>query len=544
MNFLTKLSKLLAGEAALSSAAVETRQNFELTAEDVYGHFNIPGLRDSNDLLWFKSRWNLKDDPLLRSVLVEDVLRKDTFFENRQALVTYCFKSDLHNSGLFEAMIDLGEREVAIEAFISDPSSQVRNFNILGESQLDVFFHDLKASPNRNLFYQTLSPNNQSKSNQKANIFKHSNEFLPLPLQLEIVTRSILDNEIPLELYSNILAIFETEELISVMIKAIKRHRYSTISNISRSELYGVLTIIWEAHAFNDANRDLLDYFVPGLKKQIEAEKKSRASNFLRLKSNTADKAELYFDSICRAMRHILKMLLTDSFTLEQLRITRNELVSPMVTNLIITMALNFDRINLIDELLPLIPSDQFNSVLDMVLATANNENVLACRLHLISIVLKMVFTHLRPEFQAGIINSKSFFDFLILNYMVSNINISNEKIVVIFEADPELISFGSPQEIHHEINIAQKDHIFNYLMSHLRFKSAEVLSRFLDDIYNYHDKEKLGIYALLPNNVSLDNLLLIGTNQSLIEKFARLNLNNRLKIEAKSSLTYSTDLS
>lgn len=413
------------------------------------------------------------------------------------------------------------------------------NFNILGESQLDVFFQDLKASPNKNLFYQALCPpNNQSKSNQKVEKFKHLNAFLPL--QLEIVTRSILDNEIPHELYSNILDTFETKELISVMVKAIKRHGYSTNSDISRSELYGVLTIIWEAHSFNDANRNLLDYFVPGLKKQIEAENKSfksRLSNVLMSKNNTADKAELYFDSICRAMRSILKMLLTDSSTLEQLRITGSELVSPMVTNLIITMALNFDRINLIDELLPLILSDQFNSVLDMVLATANNENVLACRLHLISIVLKMVFTHLRPEFQAGIINSKSFFDFLILNYKVSNINISNEKIVVIFEADPELISFGSPQEIHHEINIAQTNRIiFNYLMTHLRFKSAEVLSRFLDDIGNYHDKEKLGIYAFLLNNVSLDNLLLIGTNQSLIEKSARLNLNIHLK-EINSSV-------
>lgn len=112
MNFLAKLSKLLAGEVALSSAAVETRQNFELTAEDVNARFNIPGLRDSNDLLWFKSRWNLKDDPLLHLVLAEDVLRMDSFFENRQALVTYCFKSDLRNSELFEAMIDLGEQRL------------------------------------------------------------------------------------------------------------------------------------------------------------------------------------------------------------------------------------------------------------------------------------------------------------------------------------------------------------------------------------------------------------------------------------------------
>jgi hypothetical protein len=441
---------------ALTETTFAANVNSSLSRANQIGEYlSFSGLKESDDLNWFKTRMSLKNDPFLRKTLIADVQHPTRFTANRGTLAKYCLEqpvSDEDYAGLVRVLIE-SKYYASIIDLIKTDATNFLNLVDVPEDSCDAIYRIIKRNKDsRSDFYESLS-------------------FVPQSnrLNIRIYANSILDPEIPEKWYIEGIST-KGEMLFEILFDVIKNAKTSEY----KQEIY------WRA--MNVLNKCSHDY--PG------ADAARMALNMLVVPGKVTMEA-LGITSRCLQNNFTYKFLISAAYALN-----KNLLIDEMISSLSHSQM----RLNFVESLLKgtqYYSGDQYVAFVLRIFGKLSDEAQQA----------------LLDERWAT-----PFFNFLLKNFKIYFTVKKQQNLKITFSTDNEyLVNNNLNYRFDYLVEIPGTLEQLMEWFSNARFASATAFTDFINGISKSTAFKSLK-ERHIPVSINIDTFILIATNQDLID--------------------------
>lgn len=432
------------------------------SAVEVFEQFGIPGLRDSTDLEWFSSRWNLENVKFFNDILKFSVLSSDIFFDNRIPLIKHLFEGekkgedDQFDSELVQVLIDLKEYEILIELFCKYPKqmNEILVDLLNNQNQTEEFYKVLKVSSNMEAFLE-------------------KSEIINDTVICILCSLAVLDNEpLPPHLLNFFFSKFDIAKIIIDF--TIKKAKDLKMSN---DELYFKITRFW-------------DMFISYIQSNLNA------------------KLQLF--------PKLFKMIiLADDVSLEDLDITEFDSMEHKIS--LFSLALILKKEILIDQIIfNYSPADLENIINNIVNVNKYEED-------LCSYLIFCVYRKLPKVAQTLILNSTNYNIFVEKKFKIFNVKITESDAFIKFGAKDLVKDYGIPTRLSCKISGPITVGKLIDWFDNMKFASPSRFSQFLIEISKLPAFETL--IKLEQVNVHINSLMQVTTDEALNNQIRSLGI-------------------